>query len=154
MCCETGLLVMMSFKATSAHTRYLSDSSLGAVEEVLEPCEADSGSASSSLCFRGEAAAGALGSLNFTAWAQERGLLAVPPTEGSTWGLRPAGGASSSESELTSWWVYWWISLSLRIIWRFGKGRTPKLHGGESKRDRLRDRWTGGNQPETENRLR
>lgn len=148
----------MSFKVTSAHTQYLSDSSLAAVEEVLEPCEADSGSASSSLlCFRGEVAASALGSLNFTAWAQERGLLAVAtelPTDGFTWALQPAGGASSSESELASWWVYWWISLSLRIIWRFGKGRTPKLHGGESQWDRLRDRWAGGNQPEIENGLR
>lgn len=45
---------------TLEHTRYLSDSSLAAVEEVLEPCETDSSSASSSLlCFRGEMAASA-----------------------------------------------------------------------------------------------
>lgn len=143
---------------TPEHTWYLSDSSLAAVEEVLEPCEADSGSASSSLlCFRGEVAAGALGSLNFTAWTQESGLLPVA-TEllggGFIWAVRPAEGASSSESELTSWWVYWWISFSLRIIWRFGKGRTPNLHRGESKLERLRNRWTGGKQPEIENRAR
>lgn len=61
---------------TREHTWYLSDSSLAAVEEVLEPCEADSSSASSSslLCFRGEVAVGALGSLNFTVWTQEAGL--------------------------------------------------------------------------------
>jgi hypothetical protein len=43
---------------------------------------------------------------------------------------RPREGASSSDSELTTWWVYWWISLSFRIIWRLGKGRTPNLEGG------------------------
>lgn len=121
-------------KHTLEYTLYLSDSSLAAVEEVLEPCEADSGSVSSSpLSFTGETAAG---SLNLTVWAQDSGLLpaAAELVEGGfvIGAVPPAEGPSSSESELTSWWVYWWISFSLRIIWRLGKGRTPNLHRGAS----------------------
>lgn len=56
---------------------YLSDSSLAAVEEVLEPCEAESSSSSPSppLCFM---VTGALGSLNVTVRAQETSLLPAP----------------------------------------------------------------------------
>lgn len=151
-----------SFKYTS----YLSDSSLAAVEDVLEPCEADSSSASSSssvLCLRGEVSVGTLGSLNLTVWVQESGLLPAD-TEllggGFTWAVWPTEGtsSSSSSSELTSWWVYWWISFSLRIIWRFGKGRTPNLHivnlsSKESKfvTDKPMDEWMEGREPEMEN---
>lgn len=112
---------------------YLSDSS--AAEEVLEPCEADSGSASSSslLNFRGEVTGGALGSLNVTIWAQERGPLETAAAGPPCGGFVRAEGASSSESELASWWVYWWISFSLRTIWRFGSGRTPNLHRGDGE---------------------
>lgn len=115
-----------------ARTRtYLSDSS--AAEDVLEPCEAVSGSASSSslFSFRGEVTGGALGSLNVTVWARERGPSAAAAAGSPRGGLVRAEGASSSESELASWWVYWWISFSLRIIWRFGSGRTPNLHRGD-----------------------
>ena len=113
---------------------YLPDSSLAAVEEVLDPCEAESSSPSSSSsprCFRGETAAGAMGSLNFTVWLPGAAELVLGG--GFLLAARPAEGASSSESELTSWWVYWWISFSLRIIWRLGKGRTPNLHRGDSQ---------------------
>lgn len=51
---------------THTHSNYLSDSSLAAVEEVLEPCEAESSSICSSLlCFTGEVDGGMTGALNF-----------------------------------------------------------------------------------------
>lgn len=64
---------------TLEHTLHLSDSWLAAVEEVLESWEAESDSASSSspLCFTGEMTVGAIGSLNFSVWAEETGLLEV-----------------------------------------------------------------------------
>lgn len=75
-----------------------------------------------------------LGSLNPPVWAQDTGFLVGSMEEvvggGPTALGRPREGASSSDSELTTWWVYWWISLSFRIIWRLGKGRTPNLEGG------------------------
>lgn len=112
------------FKSSSS-TRYLSDS----VEEVLDPCEAESCSPRFSLCFRGEVDGGIAGSLNSRGCVQEGCLLPAATEGGLIRAAQLPGRASSSDSELTSWWVYWWISFSLRIIWRFGKGRTPNLRG-------------------------
>lgn len=75
---------------------------------------------------------GTAGSLNFSACVQGCRPSPAATEEGFVRAAKLPGGASSSESELSSWWVYWWISFSLRIIRRFGKGRTPNLRGAES----------------------
>lgn len=72
---------------------------------------------------------GIAGSLNSRGCVQECCPLPAATEGGLIRAAQLPGRASSSESELTSWWVYWWISFSLRIIWRFGKGRTPNLRG-------------------------
>ncbi|KAG7266944.1 hypothetical protein CRUP_019862 [Coryphaenoides rupestris] len=110
--------------------------------DVLEPWEEDSGAASSSSRPRlpGE--------------LPERGLALEVVAGGLVCCPGPLSGASSSSSsEWTSWCVYWWISLNLRIICRlavpqlgvleaavdfrggasgWGAGLSQRVRGGEN----------------------